>query len=226
MTNATVNSKRRANLIPHCNAQPGRLHLRRVRSWAINLCSWAGHHTCSLSGSFPRKQLCVPLEWWGNAPSTLCPNSRATPSRHQWPPFWGNSEKVEMGGHSKAHTKTSHTSPAGGALSPSPVMGPSPAPLAYTPVTPHSQRKWLKEEELYENTPFQPGLKSQHWCGLTAKQHIPAPPLSCHLLTSKGSHQHAQACFQCSKNLENQTTTTSSSYLSSDFVTCKRQAKF
>lgn len=44
-----------------------------VRSWAINLWSGAGHHTRSLSRSFPGKQLCESLEWWGNAPSTLLP---------------------------------------------------------------------------------------------------------------------------------------------------------
>lgn len=64
-----------------------------------------------------------------------------------------------------------------------------------------------KEEEPYQNTQFQPFLKSQPWSGLTAKQHLLAPPLSCHLLASKGSHQHAQVYVQSNKNLENQTTT-------------------
>lgn len=194
-----------------------------VRSWAINLCSPAGCHTHSLSQSFPRKQLCESLEWWGNAPpppataGAACPNSRATPSIHRWPPFGGILEK---GGGTSKHSPRLFTPPshARGSWSPPAFMGPPPDPLTSTPVTSHRQKNWLKGEEPYENMPFQPFLKSQLWCSLTAQQHVPAPPLSCHLLTSKGSHQDAQVYFQSNKNSANQTTTMSS-YLSSDFVT-------
>lgn len=184
-----------------------------VRSWAINLCSQAGCHTHSLSQSFSGKQLCEP--WNGREmpppPSchsrsclSQCPNSWATPSTHKWPPFGGILRRWKWGGTSK-HSPGLPTSPMPEehwAHHPSWGYLQNPWP---PPVTPHSQRSWLKEEEPYENTQFPPFFKSQPCCGLTAKKHSPAPLLYCHLPTCKGSHQEAQVYFQGNKNSENQT---------------------
>lgn len=153
MSNATSNSKGHTNLIPHCNAELRWLHLRTGQelshksvfpsrlphSLFVSVISW--------------KTALWALEWQGNAPSTLLPQwELSVPTAEPLPaptsdPFWGNSEKMKMGRHFKALSRTSHTSHARGALSPSPFMGPSPDPLTST-VTPHSQRNWLKEEEL------------------------------------------------------------------------------
>lgn len=153
MTNATSNSKGHANWIPHYNAQLRRLHLRMGQQLS---------HKSLLQSRLPHSLFVSVISWktalWVPGMEGQC-HSRSCLSQHQrcsqHPPvtsFWGNSEKMEMGRHFKAGTNASHISHPRGALSPSPFLWPSPDPLTSTPVTPHSQSNWLKDEEPCENT--------------------------------------------------------------------------
>lgn len=206
MTNATSNSKGQENLIPHYMHSSDGCIWGWVRSWAINLCSRAGCHTHSLSWSFPGKQLLWAPGMVGEFPlqpastaGAVCPNSRATPSTHRWP-FGGILRRWKWGeALQSTHQDLPHL-PCQRGPEPTTLHGAISRPQALHTSDTTLPEELAEEEEPYENTQFQPFLKSQPWCGLTAKQHLPAPPRSCHLLTFKGSHQDAQVYFQSYKN--------------------------
>lgn len=176
-----------------------------VRSWAINLCSRAGCHTHFCLGHFLENSFVSPWNGGGIPPpppataGAVCPNSRATPSTHRWP-FGGILRRWKWGeAFQSTHQDFAHL-PCQQGTEPITLHGAiSRAPALHTSDTTLPE-ELAEEEEPYENMQFQPFLKSQPWCGLTAKQHLPAPPLSCHLLTFKGSHQDAQVYFQSNKN--------------------------
>lgn len=180
MTNATSNSKGQANLILHYNAELRWLHLRMGQELSHKSVFWVGCHIHSLSQPFPGKQEFPAIPgsgspWSGremlpppSCRSRSCLSQQKSHSQHtQVTPFWGNSGMMKIGGHFKALTRNSHTSHARGALTHHPSWGHLQTPWP-PPVTPHCQRNWLKEEEPYENTQFQPFLKLQPCCGLTA----------------------------------------------------------